>query len=166
MSVTGDNDGGLMDELATHQLEIELARRFPFQVLITAPPERALAIASAIAERRTTSEPRLTTFDGAAILDPANWSRRQAEHDINENVIVRAVDAFSYAEQAALMRLVEIAISEGRRRVIATSSTCLLDRVQNGTFPSELYYRLNIIHILSGSCTTGCGTPSRPIIAA
>ena len=129
-----DHTGCLMDVLATHEQEIELARQCSFPVLITAPPDRALAIAGAIAD--------------------------------DDDIVVWDVDAFSDRRQAALMRLLETESSDRRRRVIATSSTSLLDLVKNGSFLESLFYRLNIIHIVSGSCTAGRGTRSRPIIAA
>ena len=41
-----------MTELRKHEGDMNLARRYPVSVLITAPPDRALAIASAIADDR------------------------------------------------------------------------------------------------------------------
>ena len=129
-----DQTGCLMDVLATYEQEIELARQFPFPVLITAPPDRALAIATAIAD--------------------------------DEDTLVWDVDAFSDVQQAGLMRLLETESRERRRRVIATSSKSLLDLVRDGSFLEPLFYRLNVIHIVSGSCTERRGRPSRPIIPA
>ena len=69
-------------------------------------------------------------------------------------------------QQTALMRLLDTEIDEGTRRIIATSSTSLFERVQDGTFLDRLFYRLNVIYIISDPCTEGLGTSSRPIIAA
>ena len=35
-----------------------------------------------------------------------------------------------------------------RRRVISSTPTSLVDRVENGTFDGSLYYRLNVIHLV------------------
>ena len=69
-------------------------------------------------------------------------------------------------QQTELMRLLDTATAEGPRRIIATSPSSLFERVQEGTFLRELFYRLNVIHIVNQPCTEGLGTSSRPIIAA
>ncbi len=80
-----------------------------------------------------------------------------------ENLVVPEVQGLSGAQQTALLRLME---TGGRRRIIATSSTSLFECVKNGTFLGSLFYRLNVIHIVSDSCSEGRGTSARPIIAA
>jgi hypothetical protein len=128
-----------MTELRNHDGEIGLARQFPVSVLITAPADRALAIANAIADENETE---------------------------CEDLLVREVNGLSEAEQVALMQLLDTETDQGRRRIIATTSTSLFDRVQNGAFLEDLFYRLNVIHIVGDSLSEGCGTSSRPIIAA
>ena len=126
-----------MTELRNHEGEIGLARRYPVSVLITAPADRALAIANAI------------SADGKAL-------------------VVQEINGLSDAEQLALMTLLDADAGGegGRRRIIATTSTSLFDRVQSGTFLEDLFYRLNVIHIVGDSFGERLGTPSRPIIAA
>lgn len=124
-----------MTELRNHEGDIGLARQHPVSVLITAPRDRAMTIANAIAD------------------------------DEVENLVVPEVQGLSGSEQTALLRLMETQ-NRGRRRIIATSSTSLFECVQNGTFLGSLFYRLNVIHIVSDSCSEGRGTPARPIIAA
>ena len=140
-----------MDELDNHTLEIGTARQFAVSVLITAPPDQALAIAGAIANGRATGPARLVIFDGAAILDPLNWERWElAAGESDEDLVVRDVDGLNDEQQAALMRLLETGMPY-RRRLIATSPTCLFERVKNGSFLDQLFYRLNVIHIASDS---------------
>jgi len=106
-------------------------------------------------------------FDGAAILDAANrerWERAGTED--GADLIIRDIDRLSKSEQAALMTLLDTDSHSGSRRIIAASPACLFARVEEGTFMRELFYRLNVIHIVSDPCSEGRGTSSRPIIAA
>jgi hypothetical protein len=125
-----------MTELGNHEDDIGLARLFPVSVLITAPLDRALAIAAAIAD------------------------------DEIEDLIVHEVDGLNETQQTALLQLLESRVDGGQCRVIATSSTSLFERVREGRFLGPLFYRLNVIHIVSGARDEGVGTSSRPIIAA
>ena len=125
-----------MTECRNHEGDMHLAKRYPVSVLITAPPDRAVEIAAAIAGDR------------------------------DATLLVRDVNRLTEIQQAALMRALETETDEGPRRIIATSSTSLFDCVQDGTFLASLFYRLNTIHIVSGPRTEGLGTASRPIIAA
>jgi transcriptional regulator of acetoin/glycerol metabolism len=156
-----------MSDLAKFESDISLARKYPFSVLITAAAEPALAIASAIARPGATGKPRLMLFDGAAILDAANrerWDRAGSED--STDLVIRDIHRLSTAEQAALMTLLDSESRRGNRRIIAASPASLFARVEEGTFMPELFYRLNVIHIVGDSCSEGRGTSSRPIIAA
>ena len=124
-----------MTELTKHESDMNLARRYPVCVLITAPPDRAMAIASAISDA-----------------------------DI-EDLVIHEVHGLNEAQQTALLRLLETDMDCERCRIIATSSTSLFDRVREGTFLESLFYRLNVIHIVSHSCTEGRGTSASSIIA-
>jgi len=128
-----------MTELRKHEADMNLARQYPVSVLITAPPDRAQQIATAIADD---------------------------DRDMGHDLVVIDVHRLSDVQQVELMRLLDTATDEGPRRIIATSSTSLFERVQEGTFLGELFYRLNVIHIVSDPCSEGLGTSSRPIIAA
>jgi DNA-binding NtrC family response regulator len=156
-----------MSELAKFESDISLARKFPVSVLITAAAEPALAIACAIADPGETGRLRLMMFDGAAILDAANrerWERAGTED--RADLVIRDIDRLSTTEQAALMTLLDTASQCGSRRIIVASPASLFARVEEGTFMPELFYRLNVIHIMSDPCSEGRGTSSRPIIAA
>jgi len=156
-----------MSELAKFESDISLARRFPVSVLITAEAEPALAIACAIADPRETGRPRLMMFDGAAILDAANRQRWESAGTAEAaDLVIRDIDRLSQIEQAALMTLLDTERESGSRRIIAAAPASLFARVQEGTFMGELFYRLNVIHIVSDPCGEGHGTSPRPIIAA
>ena len=73
-----------MTELTKHEGDMNLARRYPVSVLITAPPERALEIAFAIAD----------------------------DHDIGHDLVVRDVHRLSDVQQTELMRLLDTATAE------------------------------------------------------
>ena len=156
-----------MEKLPNLESDIGLARSFPVSVLITAPPDSAMKIAHAIAEGHGRPTPGLVMFDGAALLDPANrrmWERGATDDDAD--LVIREVHALSAVEQAALMKLLDAAYETGRRRIIATSSASVFDRVEQGTFMAALFYRLNLVHIVSDPCAEGRGASRRPIIAA
>ena len=125
-----------MTELRKLEMDMNLARRYPVCVLITAPPDRAVAIA-------------------AAISDP----------DV-EDLVVHEIHGLNQAQQTALLRLLETDKNRGRCRIIATSSASLFDRVREGAFLEALFYRLNVIHIVSDSCTEGRRPSPSSIIAA
>ena len=154
---------GLIDLLA----DVELATHYPVPVLITAPRDHAFAVALAIAsggkEKRKPPNVAMfdvAMFDGTAIVRAA-LDRRANERTSDEEVLViREVQALNSAEQAALMRLLDDEEARERRRIIATSSVCLFDRVGQGTFDARLFYRLNAIHIMS-QCSDRA-TISRP----
>jgi hypothetical protein len=132
--------------------DIELAKQSRVPVLITAPLDGALAVAHAIVAGGNEATPQLKMCDGAAIISAARGDRRE-RGAIKDDVVlvVWEVYALSHTEQAALMQLLFEGV--GNRRVIVTSSVCLLDRVKHGTFDARLFYRLNAIHIVSHSCS-------------
>jgi len=140
-----------MTGLTKVETEIELARQSRVPVLITAPPDRALAIAQAIALGGKKATFRMVMCDGDAIVSAARGDRR--EHGTTDNgvtLVVQEVHALSNGEQAALVQLGE---GVRHRRIITTSSVCLFERVRQGTFNTTLFYRLNIIHIVDHSCS-------------
>ena len=155
-----------MTELTKHESELQLARLNKVSVLITARPDSALEIASAIAGEDDSGRARMLILDGPTLLDPASWNRRKDAYiAADADLVIRDVDYLTLAEQAALLSQLETESADGTRRIIATSSASLFDRVQDGTFLDSLFYRLNVIHIVSDSCPEGSGTSSRPIIA-
>lgn len=55
------------------------------------------------------------------------------------------------SERLAILRTSPGQPRRTRRRVISSSSTPLVDRIENGTFDGSLYYRLNVIHLVIGN---------------
>ena len=140
-----------MTGLTRVETEIEFARQSRVPVLITAPPDRALAIAHAIALGGKKGTYRMVMCDGDAIVSAARGDRREnGTTDNGVTLVVPDVHALSEAEQAALVQLGE---DVRHRRIIATSSVCLFERVRQGTFNGTLFYRLNVIHIMDHSCS-------------
>lgn len=151
-----------MTELTMVETEIELARQSRGPVLITAPPDRALAIAEAIAAGGTRGTPRMVECDGAAIVSAARGDRPESgTTDKAVALVVREVYALSETEQEALMRLLDPGNAIRHRRIIASSSVCLFDRVRRGTFDKTLFYRLNMIHIVGHSCSDRARTTAQ-----
>lgn len=142
------------------QADIRLARNTRVPVLITATPDRALAVAQAIAAggKNKTKTP-LTMWDGAAIVNAARQDWRESGTPRDQVVLaVQEVQALSETEQAALMELLSAQENVGYRRIVAMSSGGLFDRVRQGTFDEALFYRLNVVHILIHSCSDSTKT--------
>jgi hypothetical protein len=143
--------------------EIGLARRSRVPVLISAPPDRAMAVAHAIATGVQGHTPPVVMCDGAAIVSAARDRRGRGKSDDEMVMIVSEVHTLSGFEQAGLSQLLADGAGVGRRRIIATSSASLLDHVEQGTFDETLFYRLNAIHIISDLCSDlSDNTPSSP----
>ena len=132
------------------ETDIRLARQSRLPVLITAPPDRALAVAHAIADGGNGQTPTMAVCDGAALVGAA-WGERRAggTSGPDMSLVVLEVHTLSDDEQAALMQVLVDERELGRQRVIATSSVCLWRRVVQGRFDATLFYRLNAIHIVS-----------------
>jgi transcriptional regulator of acetoin/glycerol metabolism len=136
--------------------DVEIAARTRVPVLITAPPEKALSIAQAIATR--------TNPAGAAAMRVCDTSAGDdvmaalAENRLKASMsrgtttfLLREVHMLSEIEQEAIMRLLDTRPSRAldeTPRIITTSSVSLFDRVQQGAFDERLFHRLNAIHIM------------------
>jgi hypothetical protein len=139
-----------MTGLAGVESDIGLAGTYRVCVLITAPPAQARAIAEAIAAAAGRGHHGVRAFDGAAILQARNWGIWSASNASDTaDVLIEAVDDLTWSEQRALLELLETDRAGGCRRVIATTSACLMDRVRHGTFMPALFYRLNTVHIVN-----------------
>ena len=133
-------------------LDIAVAACTSLPVLITAPPELALPVATEIAmghgERGA---------DGVVVVDAADDShlrstvRRAASQGTGglRAVVIHDVHGLNPAQQSALMALVNGLgrPGAGRCRLISTTSVSLFDRVLDDSFDSDLFYSLNKIHI-------------------
>ena len=137
-------------------LDIAAATRTSVPVLISAPAESALPMALEIAVGRGTDG-----ADGVVVVDAADNRHlrstltRASAADLGSlrTIVVQDVEALDQAQQSALMALVADAGNPDARacRIIATTSVPLFDRVTQGSFDSDLFYRLNRIHIKVGA---------------
>jgi hypothetical protein len=135
-------------------LDIRLAARTKVPVLISAPPDFAANVARAIAafaDEWKASE--VVVCDcaggpdiGAAVADAQSMRGR---HSGDVILLLREVHALGPADQAAVADLVA-AWHAGRSalRIISTCSLSLFDRVREGAFDEQLFYRLNALHIV------------------
>lgn len=143
----------MMTERTTLEMDISIARQWQCPVLITAPVEDALAVAHVIADGDDKEEPTLpmVMWNGDAIVNAATGDRSVATTSEEAVVVVQEVHTLSDAEQAALLAFYDSSEEIRRRRLIATSSVSLFDRVKQGMFNANLFYRLNAIHLVSDS---------------
>lgn len=133
--------------------DLSLAADCGVPVLISGPPHRTLALARMIVARQD----RRDALTGLRICDVARgddvFVAIAGAHsaDSGATVLLREVHRLSYAEQAALAELLadrHVRRAIPKRRVIATSTVSLFDRVMHGTFDARLFYRLNVVHII------------------
>jgi hypothetical protein len=133
-------------------LDIAIAARTSLPVLITAPPEFALLVATEIAMARDERG-----ADGVMVVDATDdghlrWTLgRAASPEISglRAVVIHDVHGLNAAQQSALMALVNGLgrPGTGRCRLISTTSVSLFDRVLDDSFDPGLFYSLNKIHI-------------------
>jgi len=134
-----------------HSLDMAVARRTSLPVLISAPAEFALPMAIEIAGGPAGDGAGIVFVDGAAHRD-ASWTLdRAAAAELGplRAIVVQDVDALDRTQQSALKALVADPAGPVARpcRIIATTSVPLFERVTQGSFDSDLFYRLNRIHI-------------------
>src|SRR5262245_46401844 len=133
--------------------DLEIAARTRVPVLITAPPERALSIAQAIAARNDPSG-AIRICDRAAgddVMAVLAENRLEDASNGGTTFLLREVHMLSEIEQEAIMRLLDarpFRPLEETPRIITTSSVSLFDRVRQGAFDERLFHRLNAIHIM------------------
>jgi nucleotide-binding universal stress UspA family protein len=136
----------------TRELSLDLAAaaESTVPVLISAPSDRALPIAIAIATSRGATPDDVLVVDGATARTQLSTLMKSGASGRGGHrvVLLRDIEAFDHAQQAAVMELLAQARRPGAAyRVIATTSVALFERVVEGSFDSELFYMLNMIHI-------------------
>lgn len=102
------------------------------------------------------SEATLESRLFGALLDddmPSSGSQPRPRLSQEGTLFLQEVGRLSPASQARLAdHLAQLRMHGGgrrvRRRVMASSSETLLDRVNAGTFDARLFYRLNVIHFV------------------
>jgi hypothetical protein len=138
-----------------HSLDMAVATRTSLPVLISAPAEFALPMAIEIAGGPAVDGAAIVFVDGAAHRDVSWTLDRAASGELGplRAIVVQDVDALDQTQQSALMALVADGAGPRSRpcRIIATTSVPLFERVMQGSFDSDLFYRLNRIHIKVGA---------------
>ena len=144
-----------MDTLDDVDIDFALAGQGGTCVLLTAPPGTALLAAREIVSRSGLRRTGIDVVD-CHTADPVALRTALCEHLLapvrpdSSALLIREVQALATADQALLANLLETLKygSANRRRVFASSSVSLFDRVKAGTFDERLFYRLNIIHVI------------------
>ncbi len=155
MNVTNSGRTASIDSSSltrTLSLDMAVAARTSLPVLITAPPEFALPVATEIAMTNA-----VDSAEGIVVVDAADDEqlrstlRRALLPGASglRAVVIHDVDGLNRAQQSALLSLVAGLRRPGtaRCRVISTTSVSLFDRVLDASFDTDLFYALNKIHI-------------------
>lgn len=77
--------------------------------------------------------------------DPVSGPLRAAH---NGSFLLEELDAVNPHDGADLVRFVDCGVETTNVRFMAATSIPLCDRVQAGQFPENLFYRLNVIHVI------------------
>ena len=136
--------------------DMAVAARTSVPVLISAPAESALPMALDIAVGRGADG-----AGGVVIVDASDNCHLQstltgasaANLGTLRTIVVQDVETLDHDQQSVLMALVaDTGDSDSQAcRIIATTSVPLFERVTAGSFDSDLFYRLNRIHIKVGA---------------
>jgi len=155
MNVTNSGRTSSIDSSSltrTLSLDMAVAARTSLPVLITAPPEFALPVATEIAMANA-----VDNADGVVVVDAGDDGqlrstlRRASLPGASglRAVVIHDVDGLDRAQQSALLSLVAglRRPGENRCRLISTTSVSLFERVLDASFDTDLFYALNKIHI-------------------
>jgi hypothetical protein len=147
------------------EIDISLAARCESPVLITAPPDDALAIARLIATLgRGDRPPSVLTCDptqGDDVTAALAGASVGARPDWGAPVLLlREVQSLGSEGQAALTRYLlqrQFRPLGQTARLVVSSSESLFEYVERGAFDEGLYYRLSAIHIVGSDPPDGTG---------
>lgn len=137
--------------LATEE-DISLAALVDVPVLISGPEADCVEVACELDRRSTSPVGAVEVIDcrtenALAALEP------EPEKTVRNNaniLLLEEVHALSPDDQLRLTRELDRAgrRTRGGRRILASSSVPLFDRVIDQLFDENLFYRLNVIHIV------------------
>jgi DNA-binding NtrC family response regulator len=137
----------------------DVASRSPARLLITAPTQQGVeTLAHRVHEAGSRAQfPFLHTWAGGLPVEPQvlkEYCTSVLVAAAGGSVLISAVEEMPPAVQDALSELLA-GLEFARRpsaevRLISGTTVSLLDRVAAGTFSEELFYRLNIIHLMAG----------------
>ena len=128
-----------------------IAAQTALPVLISAASDRAMPLAIAIAASAGANRPDdvLVVESTTARMQISSLMGDGAVGQGHRVVLLRNIEAFDRSQQSAVVELLEQTRRPGAapRRVIATTSVALFERVADGSFDSKLFYKLNAIHL-------------------
>ena len=129
--------------------DISLAALVDVPVLITGPAAACRELACEL-DRRSTSPVGAVEVIDCRSENALKALAPQEEKTDAKILLLQEIHALSPDDQLRLTRELDHA-GEGtssRRRILASSSVPLFDRVVDQLFDENLYYRLNVIHIV------------------
>lgn len=134
-------------------LDIHLAAKTSAPVLISAPPGCAENVARTITAFSIdwNGKDLLIVDCGgrAGIAQLVADISRMCAADSPGTVLLREVHALPRADQSEVASVVGASCGRpGAPRIISSSSVSLFDRVRSGAFDEQLFYRLNVMHIV------------------
>jgi hypothetical protein len=137
--------------MLTNEEDISLAAQVDVPVLISGPAAACCELACEL-DRRSTSPAGAVEVIDCRVQDALRCLEPGTEEvtDAANILLLQEVHALSPDDQLRLTRkLEEIGRPTlGVRRILASSSVALFDRVVDQLFSEPLYYRLNVIHIV------------------
>jgi DNA-binding NtrC family response regulator len=132
--------------------DISLAALVDVPVLITGPAAACRELACELDRRSSTPVGAVEVIDCCAENAlRALESEKEATASSNARILLlQEVHALSPTDQLRLTRELDHLgrVDSGGKRILASSSVPLFDRVVDQLFDENLYYRLNVIHIV------------------
>jgi transcriptional regulator of acetoin/glycerol metabolism len=132
--------------------DISLAALVDVPVLITGPAAACRELACELDRRSASPVGAVEVIDCQAenALGALEPEQESPEPDEAKILLLQEVHALSPGDQLRLTRQLEHLSQTAcsGRRILASSSISLFDRVVDQLFNEDLYYRLNVIHIV------------------
>jgi len=144
---------GVGVSISTLLEDVDAAAQSDVNVLITAERSAGRNVVAQLIhlQSRRGSGP-LVTLDCAAGLRREHFARLEMAR--GGTIFIDHVDEMTPEMQAQLMHFLETDRDSLDVRVIASTDRGLLERAAAGGFREDLYYRLNVIHVLIPPTTT------------
>jgi len=133
-------------------LDIQLAARTSAPVLISAPADCAEKVARTITAFASSwnGDDLLVVECGSESIAPLMADiRRRRDASAPRTVLLREVHALPPSDQIEIASVLDgSTVVPSAPRIISSSSISLFDRVRSGAFDEQLFYRLNVMHIV------------------
>jgi hypothetical protein len=138
------------EALSGVEFDVAIAARTSVPVLISAAPEDAMRVASAIAGAYHGGA-AMQVVAAADLGRLATAATADARRRLFRTIVIRDIDSIDLGQQKRLGVMLSRLRRKGafrKWRLIATTSVPLYERVAAGTFDARLFYNLNVIHIV------------------